>query len=85
MREGLSAGGGGAYVGKNNGKWDDSSGRQNKTEWKSYTWKMKKMYHIICLFAHWRKFVPGLVPLWLKNRNQRIHAGGPMRRGLYTE
>ena len=43
--------------------------------------KMKKMYHIIHLFTHQRKFVPEIVPLWLKNRNQRVHMGGLIRRG----
>ena len=43
------------------------------------------MYRIILLFAHERKFVPEIVPLWLKNRNQRIQTGGLMRgRGANT-
>ena len=37
------------------------------------------MYRIIRLFSHQRQFVPEIVPLWLKNRNQRVHAGGLMR------
>ena len=39
------------------------------------------------LFTHYRKFVPEIVPLWLKNRkkyqNQRVHTGGRMSRGAY--
>ena len=42
---------------------------------------MKKMHHIICLFAHYRKFTPEIEPLWLKNRNQRFHKGGLLRTG----
>ena len=40
------------------------------------------MYCIIRLFTHRRKFVPEIVPLWFKNRNQRVicaagsHKGG---------
>ena len=40
---------------------------------------MKKMYRNVRPFTHQRKFVPELVPLWLKNRNHRVHAGGLMR------
>ena len=45
---------------------------------------MKNMYHIIRLFAHLREFVPEIVLLWLKNRNQRVHTGGLMRGWAYT-
>ena len=41
------------------------------------------MYCIIRLFTHQRKFVPEIVPLWLKNRNQRVHMGGLMHGGAY--
>ena len=34
------------------------------------------------LFAHLRKFVPEIVPLRLKNRNQRVHAGDLRAEGL---
>ena len=40
------------------------------------------MYCIIRLFTHLRNFVPEIVPLWLKSRNQRGHKGGLMRWGL---
>ena len=30
-----------------------------------------------------RKFLLDIVPLWLKNRNQRVHTGGLMRGGLH--
>ena len=44
------------------------------------------MYHIIRLFAHFRKFVPEIVPLWLKNRNQRFDTGWVYARvGLYAD
>ena len=33
------------------------------------------MYLIIRLFTHYKRFVPEIVPLWLKNRNQRGHSG----------
>ena len=61
--------------------------RQNEN---LYFKKRKKLYRIIRLFPHWRKFVPEIVPFWLKNQNQRVHAGGLMRgeayvRGLYVE
>ena len=39
------------------------------------------MYRIIRLFPDERKFVREIVPLWLKNQNQRIHTGGLMRDG----
>ena len=39
------------------------------------------MYHIIRLFTHFTKFVPEIVLLWLKNRNQRVHTGRLMRGG----
>ena len=42
------------------------------------------MYRIIRLFTHQKKFVPEIVPLRLKTRNQRVHTGGLMRRGAYT-
>ena len=29
--------------------------------------KMMKMYRIIHLFTHYRKFVPEIVPRWVKN------------------
>ena len=50
-----------------------------RTEWKSLLEKMKKMYRIVRQCTHSRKLVPEMVPLWLKNRNQRIHMGGLMR------
>ena len=62
------------------GKWDD---RHNNTEWKSLLENMKKMYRIIRVFTYQRKLVPEFVPLWFKNRNQRVHAGGFMGGGLY--
>ena len=34
------------------------------------------MYRSIRLFTHSRKFVPEIVSLWLKNRNQRVDTGG---------
>ena len=34
------------------------------------------MYRIIHLFPHWKKFMSEIVPLWLKNRNQRVDTGG---------
>ena len=43
---------------------------------------MKKMYRVICLFTNLREFVPKIVPLWLKNRNQCVHTGGIMHRAL---
>ena len=44
------------------------------------------MYRIIRLFTRSRKLVPEIVPLSLKNRNQRVHTGGFMRGGgLYVE
>ena len=46
---------------------------------------MKKMYCIIRLFPHERKLVPEIVPLWLKNRKQTIHAGGIMDGGCLYE
>ena len=45
---------------------------------------MKKMYRIICQFTNQTKFVPEIVPLWLKNRNQRVHTGGLIRGEAYT-
>ena len=43
------------------------------------------MCRIIRLFTHLRKFVPETVPLWLKNRNQRVYTFGLMRaEGAYT-
>ena len=41
------------------------------------------MYRIIRLFIYQSKIVPEIVPLWLKNRDQRVHTGGIMRRGVY--
>ena len=37
------------------------------------------MYHMTSALSHYRRFVPEIVPLWLKNRNQRVHTGGLMR------
>ena len=42
------------------------------------------MYHIIRLLAQSRKFVPEIVLLWLKNRNQCVHTGGLICGGAYT-
>ena len=39
------------------------------------------MYRTIHLFTHKRKFLPEIVPPWLKNRNQRVHAEERMRGG----
>ena len=38
-----------------------------------------------CLCTHLRKFVYKIIPLWLKNPNQRVRTGGLMRsrRGAY--
>ena len=44
---------------------------------------MKKLYRIIRLFTHLRKFVPEIIPLWPKNWYQRFHTGGFMRGGAY--
>ena len=52
--------------------------RQNEN---LYLRKKKKMYHMIGVLTHLRKFVPEIVPLWLKNRNQRVHTGEVMHRG----
>ena len=41
-----------------------------------YLKKTKKMYCIIHLFPHLKKFISEIVPLWLKNRNQRVDTGG---------
>ena len=57
---------------KKKGKRDD---KHHKTERKSLLQKMKKMYRIIRLFAHQRKFEPGILPLGLKNRNKRVYMG----------
>ena len=40
---------------------------------------MKKMYRLL---THYKKIVPKIVPLWLKNRNQRVYTGGLMRGSL---
>ena len=44
------------------------------------------MYRIIRLFIHSRNSVPDIVPLWLKNQNQRVHggAGDYVRGNLYA-
>ena len=39
------------------------------------------MYCIIRLFTHRRKFVPEIVPLWFKNRNQRVICAGGSYKG----
>ena len=39
------------------------------------------MHLIIRLFTYQKKFVPEIVPLWLKNRNQHVHMGTLMRWG----
>ena len=40
---------------------------------------------IIRLFTYQRKFVPEIVPLWLKNRNQHAHMGTLMRWGEHMQ
>ena len=42
---------------------------------------MKRMYRIIGLFTHQRKFVPEIVPLWLKNL-EKIGINTFIREGL---
>ena len=39
------------------------------------------MNHLIrdsCINSFKKKVAPEVVPRWLKNRNQRVHAGGPI-------
>ena len=43
---------------------------------------MKEMYLIVRLFTN-KNFVPEIVPLLLKNRNQHIKTCGLMRQGAY--
>ena len=77
---GLIRGRGGLYAGQKKASETTDMIRQNEN---LYLKKMKKICRIIRLFTHQRKFVPEIVPLWLKNRNQFVHTGGLMPWGTY--